>query len=387
MSDGPVSHRRGMLSLRLLPEAAADARGSNRPSPFWRVAEPVKAAVWRRDGDACRLCGFRSARHQEVLVLGRNARDPGQMITICPLCHQCLHLGEVVAMRSGLLIWLPELAQAELHRVAIEIYVTMLTRAGRPRAQRLLEALLARREGARERLGSDDPAALVARLRAGEPPDPALADGLRLLPLDRRILRTDELEFNQFPQMLAFWRSPQGPYGAGRAGAANALAWLALAESVLWPVDQAAGRQSGPAGEVAAAGPPPLPAEDAGPPPTAASLAAKLLEDAATFFRGVAEQNPGLADQMIENARVYEQVAELLRRDPATVLDVDPDPAGQADTSVAALGVRLLRDAAAFFESVAEQNLPLAEQMTDNAEVYRQLAERLADDPLFPFDE
>ena len=45
-------------------------------------------------------------------------------------------------------------------------------------------------------------------------------------------------------------------------------------------------------------------------------LAAKLLRDAAAFFKTIAEQNPPLKDQMDENADVFEQVADLVETDP-----------------------------------------------------------------------
>lgn len=49
---------------------------------------------------------------------------------------------------------------------------------------------------------------------------------------------------------------------------------------------------------------------------TTAELAAKLLHDAAGFFRNVGEQNPQLQQQMDDNAQVYDQVAEMVARDP-----------------------------------------------------------------------
>ncbi len=55
---------------------------------------------------------------------------------------------------------------------------------------------------------------------------------------------------------------------------------------------------------------------------THADLAAKLLMDAATFFRNVGEQNPELRDQMNENADVYEEVADLLINDPTGELNL-----------------------------------------------------------------
>jgi hypothetical protein len=50
--------------------------------------------------------------------------------------------------------------------------------------------------------------------------------------------------------------------------------------------------------------------------PTNAQLAAKLLRDAGVFFRNVGEQNPPIAEQMNENAQVYEQVAAMVESDP-----------------------------------------------------------------------
>ncbi|MCW5699120.1 MAG: hypothetical protein KIT00_04705, partial [Rhodospirillales bacterium] len=49
---------------------------------------------------------------------------------------------------------------------------------------------------------------------------------------------------------------------------------------------------------------------------TAAALAAKLLDDAATFFRTIADQNPSIRDQMLENADVFRQVSALVGDDP-----------------------------------------------------------------------
>lgn len=54
---------------------------------------------------------------------------------------------------------------------------------------------------------------------------------------------------------------------------------------------------------------------------TYAQLSAKLLRDAATFFRTIGEQNPPLKIQMDENARVFEQVAGLVEQDPTGVID------------------------------------------------------------------
>jgi hypothetical protein len=54
---------------------------------------------------------------------------------------------------------------------------------------------------------------------------------------------------------------------------------------------------------------------------THAQLAAKLLKDAAVFFRTIGEQNPPLKVQMEENANVFEQVAALVENEPVGVID------------------------------------------------------------------
>lgn len=55
--------------------------------------------------------------------------------------------------------------------------------------------------------------------------------------------------------------------------------------------------------------------------PSHAQLAAKLLRDAATFFKTIAEQNPPLQEQMSENASVFEQVADLVESNPTGVIE------------------------------------------------------------------
>ena len=58
---------------------------------------------------------------------------------------------------------------------------------------------------------------------------------------------------------------------------------------------------------------------------TYAQLAAKLLREAATFFRNVGSQNEGLKSQMNDNAAVYEQVADLVEQNPSGTLEINDD--------------------------------------------------------------
>lgn len=58
---------------------------------------------------------------------------------------------------------------------------------------------------------------------------------------------------------------------------------------------------------------------------TNAEIAAKLLRDAATFFRHVGEQNDPIKDQMDSNAQAYDTIAELVETEPTAEFDlIDP---------------------------------------------------------------
>lgn len=54
---------------------------------------------------------------------------------------------------------------------------------------------------------------------------------------------------------------------------------------------------------------------------TNAEIAAKLLRDAAEFFRHVGDQNAPIKPQMDHNARAFEAVADLVEQDPTAEFD------------------------------------------------------------------
>lgn len=180
----------------------------------------IKQKVFERDDHTCKCCGFKSQKYQDVLFKNGNASDTKaeNMLTTCIFCHQCFNLDAVSEMRSGLLIWLPEIQQYQLHHLARAIYVARISQGPMAdAARRSLDVLMGRREEAKERLGTDDPRILSMVLKdyisaQSYENRKAKLDGLRLFPLDRRIIRESDLEFNQFPQILAYWRSKNGPF-------------------------------------------------------------------------------------------------------------------------------------------------------------------------------
>jgi len=190
-------------------------------SDVYKISDDLKNTILTRDDYTCRYCGFQSRKYQEINFIGQNREDieSDNYVTACSFCHQCFHLERIDRMQSGTVIWLPEIGQASLHHICRAIYVARISRGPMADAARdAMEALLARKEEAASRLGTDSTKILATilqdflesseyKMRAGK------LNGFRILPLDRRIIKEGDLEFNQFPQVLAFWRSKDGPFG------------------------------------------------------------------------------------------------------------------------------------------------------------------------------
>ncbi len=63
--------------------------------------------------------------------------------------------------------------------------------------------------------------------------------------------------------------------------------------------------------------------------PTNAERAAKLLRNAAEFFRSVGEQNAELSEQMQSNAETYDMVAEWVEKDAGAEGAPGGEPGGE----------------------------------------------------------
>lgn len=185
------------------------------------ISPELKKKIFERDDYTCRCCGFRSLKYQDILHVNSVSSDNSSqnLATCCIFCHQCFNIEMVHTMRSGILIWLPEIAQTDLNHIARALYVARISQGPMAdAARRALDVLMARREEVRNRLETDDPFILSLVLRdyissgAYEVRGKKL-EGIRLFPLDRRIIKEADLEFNQFPQILAYWRSKDGPFG------------------------------------------------------------------------------------------------------------------------------------------------------------------------------
>lgn len=185
------------------------------------LTKELKQKIFERDSYVCSCCGFQSKKYQEVLHANGNIVDNSEanLKTVCIFCHQCFHLDDVSTMRSGVLLWLPEIKQTDLHHIARAIYVARISQGPIADAARVaLDALMKRRESIRSRISTDDPFILASVLKDYLTDNhystrSQKLEGVRLFPLDRRIIKEADLEFNQFPQILAYWRSKDGPFG------------------------------------------------------------------------------------------------------------------------------------------------------------------------------
>lgn len=211
-----------MRSIPLTLSVVRPNWAPNAPAP--RMAaniDDARASILKRDDHTCQCCGFRAEKYQQIVHLNGDTRDwaDNNVATVCVFCHQCFDLVDTGQKRSGMLVYLPEMAQNTLHHIMRALYVARVTQTGLGDAARdAYERLMKRGDEAARRLGSNDPESLGIVLRDFTS-QKQMADfqerlnGIRLLPLDRRMVRDGDLDYNQFPQILAYWRSKNGPFG------------------------------------------------------------------------------------------------------------------------------------------------------------------------------
>ena len=106
---------------------------------------------------------------------------------------------------------------------------------------------------------------------------------------------------------------------------------------------------------------------------THAEITARLLKDAADFFINMAETNASIKKEMTENAAMFRQVSNAMMTQPM---------GEQNGIKFATLAGTMLKNAAKFFRAVAEKNEPIKEQMLRSADIYEQMGNIVAEDPV-----
>ncbi len=212
--------------MSLLPITLGVRRGAGAQESGGRPArkgtrKQLRKQTLERDGFTCRYCGFTSGQFQKVIP--KDWEADAEMVTACLFCEQCLSLENVTPMNSGVLVWLPELGQAALNHVMRAVYASRAFGAAIPDsihacAQRAYDVLLHARGDAKRRIGTDDPAVLASALFEGMSDRNyqargAKLQGLRLMPLDRRMVWQNGGETDVFPQIIEYYVSESGPFG------------------------------------------------------------------------------------------------------------------------------------------------------------------------------
>lgn len=218
----------------------------------------VRQEVLKRDGWACRFCGFvsppndKGSSWQEVHHLNDDHADnrPENLATICRYCHMAFHVGRA-GMDGASVALVPELTQEQVSHLwrALGVAFRFLHKFAERRSpppygslfidemRRLhdvlsdvLAALERRRALAREVVGTDSALLLgQALLDAARSAEDVYASravwlaGLRLLPPDPRE------EAKRRGAMFDHWLSPIGPF----AGPLRPSTWCRLTEDIL----------------------------------------------------------------------------------------------------------------------------------------------------------
>lgn len=114
------------MKKRLVLSVVSDWRSSEglklEDTPNWRE---VRSEALRRDGFACYFCGFASPKYMEVHHKGGVHKDNSleNLVSLCPFCHSCLHIGFSGVKGRGSLLVLERGAtpnQAKMNRILLE---------------------------------------------------------------------------------------------------------------------------------------------------------------------------------------------------------------------------------------------------------------------------
>jgi intracellular multiplication protein IcmJ len=219
------------LSVKTLNWRMNDRNSAEADAEF----QKVRKRALDRDNHTCRFCGFKASKWQEVHHRDddhtNNSLD--NLVTACPYCHMCQHIGLAGHNREAILIFRPEISQADLHHLVRTAQVAErnfeMMKAD-PQAARSPNMKIAGEaaEVARSFMASMKASAEAARklIHTSEPndlgnammmlPDEAYAKrrelfaGIRLLPLGVRNQGSE----NVMLQMVDSWLVPGAPYGS-----------------------------------------------------------------------------------------------------------------------------------------------------------------------------
>lgn len=162
----------------------------------------VRKMALKRDDYTCQFCGFKAMKFQEAHHLDDNHNNNTieNIVTACPLCHLCHHVGFAGIKSTGRLIKLDGISQAQLNSLVRTLWVGSQSKS--PTAfsscNTILERLNACSSNAKKVLGTTCPGVLGEFLLSIDDETYASRDkhqqGILLLPLK-----------NGFQKQIEYW--------------------------------------------------------------------------------------------------------------------------------------------------------------------------------------
>lgn len=95
-----------------------------------KAFQPIMKAVFERDENTCRYCGFQSQLYQEVVNIDQNYNNNAMdnLATCCSFCYPCFFL-DVIGLdgkSGGTIIHLPEINQPDLNHFCRALFCSLL---------------------------------------------------------------------------------------------------------------------------------------------------------------------------------------------------------------------------------------------------------------------
>ncbi len=181
----------------------------------------IRPKILERDNYTCRFCAFHSRGYQEVHHLDDNHQNnrPENLVTACPFCHSCFHIGFAGLMSEGFLIWIegenpvPQHVISNIARV-IHIGSKIPGLEWMPAILGLSEQIKARMDLCERRFGTSNPLvlgdALLTMTDAEYANRGAALRNVRYFPGPRRYNIATDI----WPAISEFYISKSGPFGA-----------------------------------------------------------------------------------------------------------------------------------------------------------------------------
>ena len=152
-----------------LPFLSADRLSWSMPIQHGSSEDRSKATlkfrekILARDDYTCQGCGWRCKRYQELHHKDGDHSNfkESNLETLCPLCHQLFHPAAASLSGGGVMIWLPEITQAELNRWLFSLFAVFSQGADHPlyaTARAIRQLLDQRRIELDGHMGKSDPA-------------------------------------------------------------------------------------------------------------------------------------------------------------------------------------------------------------------------------------